>query len=291
MPQDFSAGQVLTAAQMDTLSGAVDGYATTATAADTTTLTTASLYQQFFTGSTTQSVVMPVTSTLYVGQKWRIVNNSSGIVTVKTSDSTTIYAVPAGGDVIFTCILASGTTAASWDYKDYKVAASSGSMTSIASGTLPASTTLSLTSISGSYKDLRLVVNALNGSGNNALTIRINNDSGGNYMSTYMGADTTNTYRGNTNSAGNTSLWTLNGNTSLLSGNNKTTLIVDFPAYTDATSSKLVNTFIGTYDGSSTRSMSYSMGYYYGANAAITQIDLIYGSNYSGGTYILYGVN
>lgn len=122
MPQDFTAAQVLTAAQMDTLSAAVDGYATTATAAGTTTLTFASMFQQFFTGSTTQTVVMPVASTCYIGWKIRVVNNSSGVVTVQSSGANTIYAVPAGGDVIFTCILASGTTAASWDYKDYTAA-------------------------------------------------------------------------------------------------------------------------------------------------------------------------
>lgn len=126
MPQDFTAAQVLTAAQMDTLSAAVDGYATTATAAGTTTLTFASMFQQFFTGATTQTVVMPVASTCYIGWKIRIVNNSSGVVTVQSSGANTIYAVPAGGDVIFTCILASGTTAASWDYKDYKAVSASG---------------------------------------------------------------------------------------------------------------------------------------------------------------------
>jgi len=126
MPQDFTAAQVLTAAQMDTLSAAVDGYATTATAAGTTTLTFASMYQQYFTGSTTQTVVMPVASTCYVGWKIRIVNNSSGVVTVQSSGANTIYAVPAGGDVLFTCILASGTTAASWDFKDYKAAITAG---------------------------------------------------------------------------------------------------------------------------------------------------------------------
>jgi hypothetical protein len=126
MPQDFTTGQVLTAAQMDTLSAAVDGYATTATAAGTTTLTTASMYQQFFTGSTTQTVTMPVASTLYVGQKFRVVNNSSGVVTAQSSGANTIYAIPAGGDVIFTCILASGTSAASWDYKNATAAASAG---------------------------------------------------------------------------------------------------------------------------------------------------------------------
>ena len=120
----FTAAQVLTAAQMNLLSNAVDGYTTVATAAGTSTQTVNSNYQTFYTGSTTQSHVMPVTTTLTLGWKQRVVNNSTGIVTVKTSDSTTIYAVPSGGDVIFTCILASGTTAASWDYKNYKASGS-----------------------------------------------------------------------------------------------------------------------------------------------------------------------
>lgn len=135
MPQDFTTGQVLTAAQMDTLSGAVDGYATTATAAGTTTLTAASMYQQFFTGSTTQTVTMPVASTLYTGQKFRVVNNSSGVVTVQSSGANTIYAVPAGGDVIFTCILASGTTAASWDYKNATLSAGGGKVLQVVNAT------------------------------------------------------------------------------------------------------------------------------------------------------------
>lgn len=118
----FVDGNPLTAAQMNTLGDTVDGYATTATSAGTTVLTVASKYQQFFTGSTTHTVTMPVASTLVVGWKIRVVNNSSGIVTVQSSGANTIYAVPAGGDVIFTCILASGTTAASWDYKDLTLA-------------------------------------------------------------------------------------------------------------------------------------------------------------------------
>lgn len=122
--QTFTAAQVLTAAQMNTLGDTVDGYTTTATAAGTSTQTVASKYQQFYTGSTTQSHVMPDTTTLVVGWKQRVVNNSSGIVTVQSSGANTVYAVPAGGDVIFTCILASGTTAASWDYKNHIATAS-----------------------------------------------------------------------------------------------------------------------------------------------------------------------
>ena len=58
----------------------IEGYTTTATAAGTTTLTVASAQQQYFTGSTTQTVVMPVTSTLVLGQSFTIINNSSGVL-------------------------------------------------------------------------------------------------------------------------------------------------------------------------------------------------------------------
>ncbi len=163
MPQYFTAGQVLTAAQMNTLSGAVDGYATTATAAGTTTLTFASMFQQFFTGSTTQTVTMPVASTCYVGWKIRIVNNSSGIVTVQSSGANTIYAVPAGGDVIFTCILASGTAAASWDYKDYKASGSAPAITKIQASSFSAVANTGTTFdgvFTSSYKKYLVVFNA-----------------------------------------------------------------------------------------------------------------------------------
>jgi hypothetical protein len=93
-----------------------DAYTTTATAAGTTTLTTSSNFQQFFTGSTTQTVVMPVTSTLTTGRQWAIVNNSTGVVTVQSSGANTIIAIPALSISIVTCILTTGTTAASWDF-------------------------------------------------------------------------------------------------------------------------------------------------------------------------------
>ena len=92
------------------------GYTTTATAAGTTTLTSASNNQQFFTGSTTQTVVLPVTSTLALGLGYLIVNNSTGVLTVQSSGGNTITLVPAGSTVICTCILVTGTTAASWSF-------------------------------------------------------------------------------------------------------------------------------------------------------------------------------
>lgn len=92
----------------------LDGYTTTATAASTTTLTVASTYQQFFTGTTTQTVLLPVTSTLILGQSFSIVNDSTGTVTVQSSGANTIQAQIGSTTAIYTCILTSGTTAASW---------------------------------------------------------------------------------------------------------------------------------------------------------------------------------
>lgn len=90
-------------------------YATTATAAGTTTLTSASAYAQFFTGTTTQTVVLPVASTMAVGQTFYINNNSTGSLTINSSGGNLVGTVTANTTVMITCILASGTTAASWD--------------------------------------------------------------------------------------------------------------------------------------------------------------------------------
>ena len=90
-------------------------YTTTATAAGTTTLTASSTLLQFFTGVTTQTVVLPVVSTLATGQRYEIHNNSSGAITVNSSGSNLVATVAANTTTVCTCILITGTTAASWD--------------------------------------------------------------------------------------------------------------------------------------------------------------------------------
>lgn len=91
------------------------GWSTTATAAGTTTLTAASNSTQFFTGSTTQTIVLPVASTMVLGEAYIIHNNSTGALTVNSSGSNLVATIPAGNTWVITCILTSGTTAASWD--------------------------------------------------------------------------------------------------------------------------------------------------------------------------------
>jgi hypothetical protein len=91
------------------------GYTTTATAAGTTTLTASSTATQFFTGATTQTVVLPVASTMTLGQQFTIHNNSTGALTVNSSGSNLVATINANTTANITCILTSGTTAASWD--------------------------------------------------------------------------------------------------------------------------------------------------------------------------------
>lgn len=93
----------------------IEGYASTATAASTTTLTVGSASQQFFTGTTTQTVLLPVTSTLVTGQQFIVTNLSTGIVTVQSSGGNPVLYQGPNTTAIYTCILTSGTTAASWN--------------------------------------------------------------------------------------------------------------------------------------------------------------------------------
>jgi hypothetical protein len=113
------------------LNNFLDGYATTATAASTTTLTVASAYLQFFTGSTTQIVAMPVTSTLVLGQAFKVVNQSSGAVTINSSGGNAIVVLAAGTASTLTCTAITGTTAASWSATYSGTAVTSGKLLTI----------------------------------------------------------------------------------------------------------------------------------------------------------------
>lgn len=95
----------------------MNSYTTTATSAGTLTITVANSVKQFFTGTTTHTLVLPVASTLTVGKVYEVTNNSTGIVTVQSSGLNEIAQVPAGAVMTFSCVLASGTSAASWGAK------------------------------------------------------------------------------------------------------------------------------------------------------------------------------
>ena len=123
----------------------IEAYTTTVTSASTVTLTVGSTYQQYFTGSTAQTVVLPVTSTLTLGFQFQIVNNSSQTLTVESSGTNTVLAMAADTAAYFTCILTSGTSAASWNYEYNTQTAGSGTVTSVATSGLATGGTITTT--------------------------------------------------------------------------------------------------------------------------------------------------
>ena len=120
------------------------GFTSTATAAGTTTLDNTSTYYQIFTGSTTQTVTLPVTSTLQTGWTFHICNNSTGNLTLNSSGNNLVLTIIPGTTVMVTCILTSGTTAASWEagFTDFSTATGTGSVVLSASPTLTGTTTV-----------------------------------------------------------------------------------------------------------------------------------------------------
>jgi len=60
--------------------------------------------------------VLPVASTMVLGQRFTIHNNSTGNLTINSSGSNLVGTVQANMSVIITCISTSGTSAASWDF-------------------------------------------------------------------------------------------------------------------------------------------------------------------------------
>jgi len=92
----------------------IEGYQTTVTSNATTHLTVASAKQQYFTGSNTQAVVMPVVSTLVLGQAFVITNLSSDQVFVYSSGEDEITTLSTNASAEITCISTSGTGASSW---------------------------------------------------------------------------------------------------------------------------------------------------------------------------------
>ena len=146
------------------------GYTSTVTAAGTTTLTNTSSYYQQFTGSTTQTVKLPVTSTLQTGWTFHIVNNSTGLVTVNSSGANAVIVVPAGTTAMVTCIGITLTTAADWEsgITDFSTYTGSGT---VVLGTSPAITT-SLTTGSTTFALVNTTATTVNFAGAaTALTI------------------------------------------------------------------------------------------------------------------------
>lgn len=91
------------------------GFTTTASSGGTLVLTVSSTQTQEITGTLTHTIQMPVASTVQPGHPFKIINNSSGSVTLTSSGGNTILTMAANTTAFVNCVINSGTTAASWN--------------------------------------------------------------------------------------------------------------------------------------------------------------------------------
>lgn len=145
------------------------GYTTTVMTGGTTTLTNTSNFRQFFTGDANfQDVVLPVASTMVLGQGFEIHVNSIYYVTVRSSGNNIIANVQGGQSARLTCILTSGTGTSSWDFEIIGGNSATGTG-NLVFGTQPALTLPSIGStgfiIAGSSGGSTTIVTSATGSG------------------------------------------------------------------------------------------------------------------------------
>jgi hypothetical protein len=102
---------------------ALPALATTSTSASTTILTAASNPIQVFTGASAHTVRLPTTG-IVPGKQFTVINNSSNLVVVQSSNAASFLTVAAGTTATFTALVAAPTTGANWatDYNGTSVA-------------------------------------------------------------------------------------------------------------------------------------------------------------------------
>ena len=164
---------------------------------------------------------------------------------------------------------------------------SAGGMTSIASGSLSGGS-LVLSSISGSYKNLQLVVRDLYTSVDTGITLTVNAITA--YTNQRISTPTT--------TGGTLQTYTTLSDTGIplhydvfKSGDNNNFLVIDFTDYANTATNKIMQSQARYLNNSSIASYNQTFG---SANstAAITSITITLTSGtFSGGTYILYGVS
>jgi len=160
--------------------------------------------------------------------------------------------------------------------------AAGGGMTSIASGSLSGGQ-VDITTISGSYKNLQLVVRDFLPSTDGAsLRLRLNNDTSNNYSNQASFG-----YKNNTFGA---SSWQLSEDAD--NAVTESIIIVNIYDYANTTTHKMASLY--SYSTNMTTTSNFDFLQYiqfFQSTSAITDIDLLVASGTMGGSYILYGVS
>lgn len=156
-------------------------------------------------------------------------------------------------------------------------APATGGLTQLATGTLSGAETV-VSSISGSYKQLQIVVRDVLGVNQSALRLRFNGDTGANYQTGLAGAFTyaenSMIFASQTHTSGDSLIW------------------AEIPDYANTATPKIMRTFGVTQN---TGTPNYNLFTHFSSwndTSAINSVTFRYGSgNIASGTYFIYGVN
>jgi hypothetical protein len=202
-----------------------------------------------------------------------IVDAKGDLIAATANDTPARLAVGTNGQVL----TADSTTATGLAWA---AAASGGGMTLLASGSLTGSA-VNLTSINGTYRDLKLYVrNFAPVNDNFGLSFRFNNDSNTRY---YMGGPVTG---GVFNSS----------SMEMSPGNDNTTaqglIVYEIPDYANTSTWKIIQSVPAVNNATTTTQLNFDpRSGVYNQTGAITEINMFVASgNLSAGTYALYGV-
>jgi hypothetical protein len=213
----------------------------------------------------------------------RDVSNIDGLLTAKGD----IYAATAAGTPARLGVGTNGQvlTAASGEATGLQWAtAAAGGMTSIATGSLSGTTT-TISGISGSYKNLNLVILGARTNGSpTSLRLRFNGDSGANNYATlrWQSASVTGSASGTAN------MFAVSGADLTAAGHTTSAYNIEIRNYANA-----FYKGVAVYNYNS-ENADFAFGNYYGTTSAITSLNItsqLGTGSFINGTYILYGVN
>jgi hypothetical protein len=207
-----------------------------------------------------------------------IVDAKGDLIGATAADTPARLAVGTNGQVLTADSTAA--TGLAW------VTASAGGMTSIASGSLTGAS-VTLSSISGSYNNLVLVLRDYYASSNFGIQITVN--AVADYTFVQFATQTTSSSGSQTYSEVGSTVFTTHYSNMLNSDNNNFASI-EFFDYANAVSRKCIQSNSGYLTSTSVKQSTLNFGHA-NMSAAISSITIATsGGTFSGGTYVLYGV-
>lgn len=99
----------------ETLTAKNVNFGFSSTAAGNVTLNTSSPYYQELTGSSAQTVTLPSTATLVLGESFTIFNNGTSTVTINAFGGNVVKVLPPNAQTTLTCVSTSLNTSAAWN--------------------------------------------------------------------------------------------------------------------------------------------------------------------------------